>query len=153
MQILNKAEQYQLKENFLNWECADCLATAAILDPSLIQQSATFYAYVAQDGGISRGAMFVDYKGIEEMSPNIVIVRRFDVDRYKKMILSTIGGVPSALLLTSDNWPLSTVIYHDQADPKELRILLRILTPSRAKVQLKDSGIQIMGWYFVEIKI
>jgi inosine-uridine nucleoside N-ribohydrolase len=68
------------------------------MDPSLIQQSATHYAYVAQDGTVSRGAVFVDYKGREEISPNIVIVRNIDVDRYKMMLMSTIGGTSSALV-------------------------------------------------------
>lgn len=82
MQLLNKAEQYQLEEDILTWECADCLAAAAIINASLIQQSATLFAYVAQDGAFSRGAVFVDYKGTEEMTPNTVIIKNIDIDHY-----------------------------------------------------------------------
>lgn len=97
VQLLNKAEQQQLEEDVLYWECADCLAAAAIVDPSIIKESATFHARVAEDGAISRGAVFVDYKGREESTSNIVIIRSIDVDHYKKILLSTIGGAPANL--------------------------------------------------------
>jgi inosine-uridine nucleoside N-ribohydrolase len=89
--LLNKAEQYQLDAGLQNWECADCFAAAAIVDPSIIQESAKFYAYVAYDGTFSRGTVYVDYKGRVGISPNIEIVRSIDVDQYKKMLLSNIG--------------------------------------------------------------
>ncbi|PNF15370.1 hypothetical protein B7P43_G00929 [Cryptotermes secundus] len=97
VQLLNKAEQQQLEEDTLYWECADCLAAAAIVDPSIIKESATFRAHIAEDGAISRGAVFVDYKGREESTSNVVIVRSIDVDHYMKILLSTIGGAPASL--------------------------------------------------------
>lgn len=96
VQLLNKAEQQQLQEDVLYWECADCLAAAVIVDPSIIKEHATFHARVAEDGTVSKGAVFVDYKGREESTPNVVIVRCIDVDHYKKILLSTIGGAPAS---------------------------------------------------------
>jgi len=96
VQLLNKAERYHLGEDILNWECADCLAAAVTLNSSIIEHSATLYAYVSVDGTFGRGAVFVDYKGSEGMPHNIVIVRDIDVDSYKTMLLSAIGSIPPA---------------------------------------------------------
>jgi inosine-uridine nucleoside N-ribohydrolase len=86
-----------LEDDVLYWECADCLAAAVIVDPSIIKESAAFHAHVAEDGAVSQGAVFVDYKGGEERTSNVVIVRSIDVDHYKKILLSTIGGAPTSL--------------------------------------------------------
>jgi inosine-uridine nucleoside N-ribohydrolase len=83
-----------LGEDAPYWECADCLAAAVIVDPSIIRESATFHAQVAVDGTISRGALFVDYKGVDESSPNVVILRSVDIEHYKKILLSNIGHTP-----------------------------------------------------------
>jgi inosine-uridine nucleoside N-ribohydrolase len=98
VRLLNQAERQQLEEDIPYWECADCLAAAAIVDPSIIKESATFHAHVVEDGAVSRGAVFVDYKGREGSTPNVVIVRSIDVDYYKMIILSTIGGVPASVV-------------------------------------------------------
>lgn len=97
VQLLNKAERLQLEEDVLYWECADCLAAAVIVHPSIIKESAAFHARVVEDGAVSQGAVFVDYKGREESTSNVVIVRSIDVDDYKKILLSTIGGAPASL--------------------------------------------------------
>lgn len=94
VQLLNKADRIKLEEDTLYWECADCLAAAVTINSSIIQQSATHYAYVAVDGTFGRGAVFVDYKDTEKMSHNIIIVRSIDVDTCKMMLLSGIGGIP-----------------------------------------------------------
>lgn len=83
-------------EDILYWECADCLAAAVTINSSIIEKSATLYAYVAADGTSGRGAVFVDYKGSESMSHNVIIVRSINVDSYKTMLLSGIGGIPPA---------------------------------------------------------
>ena len=96
VQLLNKAERYHLGEDILNWECADSLAAAITVNSSIIEHSAPLYAYVSVDGTFGRGAVFVDYGGSEGMPHNIVIVRDIDVDSYKTMLLSGIGGIPPA---------------------------------------------------------
>jgi inosine-uridine nucleoside N-ribohydrolase len=96
VELLNNAERYHLGEDILNWGCADCLAVAATVNSSIIEHSATLYAYVSVDGTLSRGAVFVDYKGSTGMPHNIIILRDIDVDSYKTLLLSTIGGIPPA---------------------------------------------------------
>ena len=77
VQLLNKAEGDHLGEDILNWECADCLAAAVTLNSPIIEHSAALYAYVSVDGTHSRGAVFVDYKGIEGMPHNTITVTRY----------------------------------------------------------------------------
>jgi Inosine-uridine nucleoside N-ribohydrolase len=80
----------------LYWECADCLAAAVTVNSSIIENSSTLYAYVAVDGTFGRGAVFVDYRDSEGMPHNIMTVIDIDVDSYKTMLLSCIGGIPPA---------------------------------------------------------
>jgi inosine-uridine nucleoside N-ribohydrolase len=96
VQLLNKAERDHLGDDILYWECADCLAAAVTINSSIIEQSANLYAYVAADGTVGRGAVFVDYKGSTSMSHNTITVRSIDVDSYKTMLLRGIGGIPAA---------------------------------------------------------
>jgi hypothetical protein len=102
VQLLNKAERLQLGEDVPYWECADCLAAAVIVDPSIIKESAAFHAQVSEDGSISRGAVFVDYKGREERTPNIVIIRNVDVEHYKMILLSSIGHAPTNVVCLNE---------------------------------------------------
>jgi len=103
VQLLNNAERYQLDEDILYWECADCLAAAVTVNSPIIEDSTTLYAYVSVDGAFGQGAVFVDYKGSEGMPHNIIIVRDIDVDSYKTMLVSAIGGIPPAKV----EWMLS----------------------------------------------
>jgi inosine-uridine nucleoside N-ribohydrolase len=94
--LLNQAERYQLGGDVLYWECADCLAAAVTVSSSIIEDSATVYAYVSAEGTSGRGAVFVDYNGSEGIPPDIKIVKHIDADSYKTMLLSVIGGIPLA---------------------------------------------------------
>jgi inosine-uridine nucleoside N-ribohydrolase len=94
--LLNQAERYHLGDDILYWVCADCLAAAVTVSSSIIEDSETVYAYISADGTFSRGAVFVDYNGSEGIPPNIKIVRHINVDSYKTMLLSVIGGIPPA---------------------------------------------------------
>jgi Inosine-uridine nucleoside N-ribohydrolase len=80
----------------LYWECINCLAVSVTVNSSITEHSATLYACVAVDGTFGQGAVFVDYKGSEGMPHNIITVRDTDVDSYKTLLLSGIGGIPPA---------------------------------------------------------
>jgi hypothetical protein len=48
--LLNQAERYHLGGDILYWGCADFLAAAVTVSSSIIEYSATVYAYVSAEG-------------------------------------------------------------------------------------------------------
>jgi Inosine-uridine nucleoside N-ribohydrolase len=92
VQLLNKAERYQLQEPLDTWVCADCVTAGIIVDPTFIVDYTIQYGYVDYEGDLPSGSLFVDYMNNTDMPANLMIVKTIDIDRYQQLLLTGIGG-------------------------------------------------------------
>jgi purine nucleosidase len=70
----------------------DAITVALTLDPSLIQQSGTYFVDVETKGEMTAGYSLVDVGGVLGKEPNAEVVEKFDKERFKEILLEVLRG-------------------------------------------------------------
>lgn len=68
----------------------DCYAMAAALDPSLMLENEEVAVSVELEGAHTRGMMVVDYMQLLKKKHKAFIMRKFDLDKFKNMLMNSL---------------------------------------------------------------
>lgn len=72
---------------------------AAIIEPSLVEESSTYYVEVDDREGLTRGQSVVDENGVTGENPLTSVVESFDNDRFTAMFRAMLEGRPPESIL------------------------------------------------------
>ncbi|CAG7823058.1 unnamed protein product [Allacma fusca] len=94
MHLLNKIEAKRLEIDRPTgiWFAPDTLASAVLIESTLVTRSKDYYCTVEVSGKYCRGMTVVDKAFIEKKPPNCTIVEKVDVPLFERMLIWAAGG-------------------------------------------------------------
>ncbi|XP_063237953.1 nucleoside hydrolase-like isoform X2 [Bacillus rossius redtenbacheri] len=91
--LMSKVEAPMLTTlRYGRWARCDPIAAAIAVDPSVAVEEARLHATVELHGTATRGAFVVDHLDKLGLQPNVTIVKRVDVELYKKIMIDAFSG-------------------------------------------------------------
>ncbi|XP_066998055.2 nucleoside hydrolase [Anabrus simplex] len=93
MELLNKVERVILERELYGvWSRCDPIAAALAIDPAIIVEKSKCFVTVELHGQHTRGAMVVDHLCRLNKEPNVTVVKKIDIEEYKKVLMNAFGS-------------------------------------------------------------
>ncbi|XP_031569974.1 inosine-uridine preferring nucleoside hydrolase-like [Actinia tenebrosa] len=81
----------QKKEGYgMFYTCCDLFAMAVAVSPDIVEEQTHVHATVELSGKHTRGQMVVDWRGSLKKQPNLMLVRRCNIEKYKVLALNSL---------------------------------------------------------------